>query len=61
MDTSETVLRHRQDDRVSDVLKWTLLVVAVLTFALLAWATVVTYRSAPPRPRGSSRPTAASS
>lgn len=50
MDTSETVLRHRQDDRVSDVLKWTLLVVAVLTFALLAWATVVTYRSAPPRP-----------
>lgn len=36
MDTSETVLRRRQDDRVSDVLKWTLLVVAVLTFALLA-------------------------
>lgn len=50
MDTSETVLRRRQDDRVGDVLKWTLLVVAVLTFALLAWATVVTYRSAPPRP-----------
>lgn len=50
MDTSETVLRRRQDDRVSDVLKWTLLVVAVLTFALLAWATVVTYRNAPPQP-----------
>jgi nitric oxide reductase subunit B len=28
-----------EDDPVSNVLKWTLLAVAVLTFALLAWAT----------------------
>jgi nitric oxide reductase subunit B len=39
-----------EDDPVSNVLKWTLLVVAVLTFALLAWATGVTYQTAPPQP-----------
>jgi hypothetical protein len=39
-----------EDDAVSNVLKWTLLAVAVLTFALFAWATVVTYQTAPPRP-----------
>ena len=37
-------------DPVSNVLKWVLLVVAVLTFALLAWATTATYRLAPPQP-----------
>src|SRR5580704_12540747 len=37
-------------DPVSNVLKWVLLVVAVLTFALLAWATTATYRLAPPHP-----------
>jgi hypothetical protein len=38
------------DDPVSDVLKWVLLVVAIGTFALLAWATTVTYQTAPPQP-----------
>ena len=38
------------EDPVSNVLKWVLLLVAILTFALLAWATVVTYRMAPPQP-----------
>jgi nitric oxide reductase subunit B len=38
------------EDPVSNALKWALLVVAVLTFALLAWATVITYRTAPPQP-----------
>jgi len=38
------------EDPVSNVLKWTLLAVAVLTFALLGWATAVTYRTAPPQP-----------
>ena len=38
------------EDPVSNVLKWVLLLVAILTFALLAWATVVTYRTAPPQP-----------
>jgi nitric oxide reductase subunit B len=37
-------------DPVSDVLKWALLAVAIVTFALLAWATTETYRLAPPRP-----------
>ncbi len=37
-------------DPVSEVLKWVLLAVAIFTFALLAWATVATYRLAPPQP-----------
>ncbi|MBU6296650.1 MAG: cbb3-type cytochrome c oxidase subunit I [Alphaproteobacteria bacterium] len=37
-------------DPVSNVLKWILLAVAVGSFALLAWATVVTYMLAPPQP-----------
>ena len=38
------------EDPVSNVLKWILLGVAVATFGLLAWATVMTYRTAPPQP-----------
>ncbi|MGA9422708.1 MAG: cbb3-type cytochrome c oxidase subunit I, partial [Rhodanobacteraceae bacterium] len=38
------------EDPVSNVLKWVLLAVAIVTFALLAWATVQTYRAAPPQP-----------
>src|SRR5215469_17073481 len=38
------------EDPVSSVLKWVLLAVAVLSFALLAWATTATYRLAPPQP-----------
>ena len=34
-------------DRVSDVLKWVLLVTAVICFALLGWATVLTYARRP--------------
>ena len=37
-------------DPVSNVLKWILLAVAVVTFAMMAWATVVTYERAPPQP-----------
>ena len=37
-------------DAVANVLKWVLLAVAILTFALLAWATTATYRLAPPQP-----------
>jgi nitric oxide reductase subunit B len=37
-------------DPVSNVLKWVLLAVAIGTFALMAWATVVTYITAPPQP-----------
>src|SRR5665213_4506106 len=38
------------EDPVSKVLKWVLLMVAVATFGLLGWATVMTYRAAPPQP-----------
>ena len=37
-------------DRVSNALKWILLAVAVVSFALFAWATVLTYERAPPQP-----------
>ena len=37
-------------DPVSNVLKWILLAVAVVTFALIAAATVVTYGRFPPQP-----------
>ena len=38
-------------DRVSDILKWVLLVVAVVCFAMMGWASVLTYRDAPPIPQ----------
>ena len=38
------------EDAVSNVLKWVLLAVAIVTFAMLAWATTATYRLAPPQP-----------
>jgi len=38
------------EDPVSNVLKWILLAVAILTFGLMGWATVITYRTAPPQP-----------
>ncbi len=38
------------EDRVSNVLKWILLAVAVFSFILFFWATAVTYERAPPRP-----------
>src|SRR5690242_8515856 len=37
-------------DPVSNVLKWILLAVAVVTFGLMIWATVATYERAPPQP-----------
>lgn len=37
-------------DPVSDVLKWILLAVAVICFALFFWATAITYDRAPPLP-----------
>jgi nitric oxide reductase subunit B len=38
------------DDTVGNVLKWILLAVAVCCFAALGWATLLTYRGAPPFP-----------
>jgi nitric oxide reductase subunit B len=36
------------EDPVSNVLKWILLAVAVVTFAVLGWTTDLTYKSGPP-------------
>jgi nitric oxide reductase subunit B len=41
---------HAAEDPVSNVLKWVLLAVAVATFAVLGWATDLTYRALPPLP-----------
>ncbi len=38
------------EDRVSNILKWVLLAVAILTFSALIWTTVETYKQAPPQP-----------
>jgi nitric oxide reductase subunit B len=38
------------EDKVSSILKWALLAVAIATFATLAWTTVKTYEQAPPQP-----------
>jgi nitric oxide reductase subunit B len=48
---SEPSLTIPSQDPVGNVLKWVLLVVAVLCFAALGWATVLTYRDAPPLPQ----------
>ncbi len=45
-----TILQRMEEDRVSNVLKWVLLAVAIVTFAVLGWATEVTYNTAPPQP-----------
>jgi nitric oxide reductase subunit B len=50
MSATSTIDDRLNQDPVSNVLKWVLLAVAVLTFALMAWATVVTYITAPPQP-----------
>ena len=38
-------------DPISNILKWILLVVAIICFALLGWATVLTYEKVPPHPQ----------
>jgi nitric oxide reductase subunit B len=48
---SGALLAPPSRDPVGDVLKWVLLVVAVTCFAMLGWATVLTYRDAPPLPK----------
>ena len=40
---------HVAEDSISNVLKWVLLAVAVVTFGLLGWSTVLTYEQAPPQ------------
>jgi len=44
------VVDRTTEDPVSNVLKWILLAVAVVTFAILGWTTDLTYKAAPPFP-----------
>jgi nitric oxide reductase subunit B len=48
---SEAELLSQSRDPISDILKWVLLAVAVICFALLGYATKLTYRNAPPLPQ----------
>lgn len=45
-----TLTAQLPEDRVGNVLKWILLIVAVACFAALGWATKLTYEGAPPFP-----------
>ena len=47
----EEALTKPSIDPISDILKWILLIVAILCFGLLGWATVLTYEKAPPQPQ----------
>jgi nitric oxide reductase subunit B len=47
----EQALSQPISDPISNILKWILLVVAIICFALMAWATVLTYEKAPPHPQ----------
>ena len=50
MMTDVRTLDWHTEDSVSNVLKWILLAVAVVTFAVLGWTTALTYKAAPPFP-----------
>src|SRR3972149_11272169 len=42
--------QNYEKDNVSNVLKWILLVVAIVSFCILGWAAKVTYSTVPPQP-----------
>jgi len=48
---SDTELARPSIDPVSNILKWLLLVTAIICFGLMVWATVRTYDQAPPHPQ----------
>jgi nitric oxide reductase subunit B len=50
MTVPSPIVSRPGEDPVGNVLKWTLLAVAIVTFALLGWSTVATYQGAPPIP-----------
>src|SRR6478609_9620493 len=50
MNSGASVRPRIDEDPVSNVLKWILLAVAIGSFALFAWATVLTYERAAPQP-----------
>ncbi len=42
---------NMDSDPVSNILKWILLIVAIICFAVVAWGTYKTYQLAPPLPQ----------
>ena len=50
MATYSDALGRGAEDPVSNVLKWILLAVAIMTFSVLGWTTDLTYKAAPPFP-----------
>lgn len=46
-----------ESDPISNILKWILLLVAILCFAVLGWGTYITYQQAPPLPKNFISPT----
>jgi len=50
MTVRDATASRSTEDPVANVLKWTLLAVGIVTFALLGWSTILTYRAAPPIP-----------
>jgi nitric oxide reductase subunit B len=50
MATNAGQLDRPTEDPVGNVLKWILLAVAVVTFAILGWTTALTYKTVPPFP-----------
>ena len=48
--TVDSSVASQSEDPVSNVLKWVLLGVGIVTFAILAWTVKLTYQAAPPFP-----------
>jgi hypothetical protein len=48
--TADSSVAAQSEDPVSKVLKWVLLGVGIVTFAILAWTVKLTYEAAPPFP-----------
>ncbi|MFZ1100221.1 MAG: cbb3-type cytochrome c oxidase subunit I [Steroidobacteraceae bacterium] len=48
--TADSSVSVQSEDPVSNVLKWVLLGVGIVTFAILAWTVKLTYQAAPPFP-----------
>lgn len=53
----DTTIKNINFDPVSNVLKWVLLITAIVCFAVVAWGTYKTYQLAPPLPRQFLTPT----
>jgi nitric oxide reductase subunit B len=51
MEATDTAVEHFSSDKISNVLKWILLITAILCFIVVIWGTFKTYQLAPPLPQ----------